>query len=128
MTPLHWAAQKGHFDICHLILKNIQDKNPENIIGHTPLTLAARFGHFEVFKLIFDNVDIENIRTDNISPMHEAIARQPITYGHSEIFKLIFDNVQDKNPILGGLTPLRLAEMLGHTHIVEYINVAFNTY
>ena len=60
MTPLHWAAQYGHFEICHLILKNIQDKNPENIHGHTPLTLAAKFGHFETFKLLFDNVQEKN--------------------------------------------------------------------
>ena len=27
-TPLHNAAQEGHFDICELIVKYASDKNP----------------------------------------------------------------------------------------------------
>ena len=122
MTPLHWAAQYGHFEICHLILKNSQDKNPENIHGHTPLTLAAKFGHFETFKLILDNVDIEKIDIHLPKPMYEAIV-----CGHFEIFKLIFDNSQEKNSILVELTRLQLAGKLSHTHVVECINFALNT-
>ena len=29
-TPLHWAANGGHIDICHLILDNVDIKNPVN--------------------------------------------------------------------------------------------------
>ena len=56
-TPLHSAAQNGHFDVCQLILSFIQDKNPKSdITDITPLHYAAKNGHFEVCKLIVENV------------------------------------------------------------------------
>ena len=39
-------------DICHLILANVDDKNPVNHDGETPLQLAAYHGHLPVMELI----------------------------------------------------------------------------
>ena len=43
-TPLHWAADLGHFLICQLMLDNAKDKNPKNNLGSTPLHYAATKG------------------------------------------------------------------------------------
>ena len=51
-TPLHWAAEKGHFDICKLILQNVDNKNPRNQFGRTPLSDAEKNGHEEICNLI----------------------------------------------------------------------------
>jgi len=50
-TPLHWAAYWGRFEICRLILQNVEDKNPADNNGDTPLDLAER-SHATVAQLI----------------------------------------------------------------------------
>ena len=59
ITPLHYAAQKGHLAVCQLIINNVNDKNP-NEAGITPLHYAAENGHFDICQLIIDNVDDKN--------------------------------------------------------------------
>ena len=36
-SPLYWAASNCHLKVCILIIQNVKDHNPKNIIGHTPL-------------------------------------------------------------------------------------------
>ena len=38
-SPLHYAA--GFFEVCSLIIENVDDKNPKNKEGITPLHIAA---------------------------------------------------------------------------------------
>ena len=63
-NPLHFAAKKGHIEICQLILNTLtEDKNPECGYGATPLHLAARYGHLEVCKLFIENIQVKNPRS-----------------------------------------------------------------
>ena len=39
-TPLHWAAMRGHFEMCKLILENVNDKSPADNYGKTPWHMA----------------------------------------------------------------------------------------
>ena len=55
-TCLHYAASKGHWQICKLIVDAIEDKHPKDSYGRTPLHSAAKDGHEEVCKLIIDSV------------------------------------------------------------------------
>ena len=56
-TPLHSAAEGGHYTICKLIIDaGIGDKNPSNENGETPLELATLNSHFEVGRLILESV------------------------------------------------------------------------
>ena len=49
MALLHSMSQtKGHFQICKLIIDNVEDKNPANDNGKTPLYTAAFNGHLDV--------------------------------------------------------------------------------
>ena len=50
-TPLHDAAQLGHFGLCQFIIDRIQDKNPQSRSGMTPLRLAHQKGFSEIVKL-----------------------------------------------------------------------------
>ena len=56
VTPLHWAALRGHLDICQLLIENIDAKNPATNRGVTPMHLAADMGHLEICSLIIENV------------------------------------------------------------------------
>ena len=48
-TPLHEAAENGHFEICKLITANIEAKNPQNAFGQTPSCLFINFMIKNVF-------------------------------------------------------------------------------
>ena len=36
LTPLHIAAEMGHFDLCKLIIANVSNKHPLDNNGQTP--------------------------------------------------------------------------------------------
>ena len=40
MTLLHHPARKGRFAVCQLMLKHVEEKQPENEFGETPSGLA----------------------------------------------------------------------------------------
>ena len=45
-TPLHLAAEMGHFSICELLIDKSEDKNPIDHWEMTPLHYAARNNHW----------------------------------------------------------------------------------
>ena len=58
-TPLHKAAYGGAWkgkykdpEICRLILKNLEEKNPQNREGKTPLLLAIESNHSSVIDIL----------------------------------------------------------------------------
>ena len=40
MTSLHWAAKRGYYKTCELLVKNNADLNALDILGRTPLFIA----------------------------------------------------------------------------------------
>ena len=55
MTPFHNASEKGHLDVCKLLIQNIDDKNPAALDGCTPLHLATEHCHLESVRLIVNS-------------------------------------------------------------------------
>ena len=47
MTPLHFAAEHGHLEVCKFLMENISEKNPRDNFGDTPLGLAKKNRHFK---------------------------------------------------------------------------------
>ena len=87
-TPLHFAANNGHLEICQLIMNNVDDKNPNaNWAGEaSPYHLAAEKGHVEVCKLFLETLTDKN-PMDNWekigTPLHLAIE-----HGHFQILSV----------------------------------------
>ena len=122
-TPLHIAAEKGHFEICQLIIPYLRNKNPPRSYsyGRTPLHLAAINGHFDVFKLFFENINEKNPKNQfwlGETPLHLAAEK-----GHFNIFNFIIQNIEDKkNPKdYSNGTPLHRAAKNGFYLICELI-------
>ena len=105
-TPLHWAAFRGHLNVCQLILENVQEKNPPNNAGETPLHMATSWGRLDVCQLILENVQEKNPADGRgRTPLHTAAYA-----GHLDIAQLIIKNVEQKNPPdKYGNTPLHYA-------------------
>ena len=49
--PLHFAAGMGCFEMCKLILENVNDKNPVDNNGKTPKDIANEYNELEIVKL-----------------------------------------------------------------------------
>ncbi len=52
ITPLHWAAARGHRDMAELLLKKGADANAKDSKGQTPLDWAKGLKHQEVAELL----------------------------------------------------------------------------
>ena len=74
MTPFHYAARNGYLDICKVIIKCAQNKNPANLYGWTPLHFAAQDGHLDICKLIIDKVENKN-PADNFGKTPKDLAK-----------------------------------------------------
>ena len=133
-TPLHWAANNGHFGLCKLIIEGTGNKNPGTInvylsikyrreypeaaAGSTPLHFAAYNGHLEVCKLIMDNItDKHPANIEGETPFHFAAKE-----GQLAVCQLLLENGSDKNPRgRSGITPLHYAAQYGHVELCRLI-------
>ena len=117
-TPLHLSIERGHFNVCKLIIANIQDINPGKNDGVTPLHLAASEGRVDIYKLISTNVQNKNPGDSYLTtPLHLAVEN-----GGIDICKLIIKSVSNKNPgDVNGTTPLHGAAHTGHLDIFKLI-------
>ena len=90
ITPFHFAAAKGHFEVCKYIIENITNKNPAADDGITPLHTAAKKGHLDITQLILDQVENKN-------------PKGPFIYYVSMFWAFFFDpptHLASKNKIL----------------------------
>ena len=54
-AALHLAAQNGHFDVCKIIVEQLEDIDPVDINGETPLYFAAKKGHLKIYRYLIKN-------------------------------------------------------------------------
>ena len=47
-TPLHYASKYDHWRVYELLIKHIENKNPQDLNGRTPLHIAAQSGNIDV--------------------------------------------------------------------------------
>ena len=52
VTPLHYAAIKGHIEAANILIRNGADVDCRTKMGNTPLHCAARFGQFIMAELL----------------------------------------------------------------------------
>jgi len=65
MTPLHWAAWKGHVKTASLLISKGAIVNARNNANATPLILAVYSGNVKMVKLLMSNGADPNVRTAN---------------------------------------------------------------
>ena len=95
--------QKGHLNVCKLIIDNTKDKNPKSINGQTPLHLAARYGHVEICQLIIERI--------------ENVAKMDLPTKNKKIEKDLKSNPPNKD----GWTPFHMAAEFGHFSVCKFM-------
>ncbi|XP_077996945.1 histone-lysine N-methyltransferase EHMT2-like [Glandiceps talaboti] len=125
MTSLHYGAEKGHLDICKLLLKAGAQVNAANDRKRTSLHCAAISGHFDICKLLLEagakidavgefliaawsgNIEkvkscLENgygVNDTNESWMNNTSLHYAAKNQHLDIFKLLVDAGARRNNI-----------------------------
>ena len=73
------AANFGHANVCELIMKQVDDKEPRDAIGWTPLHYAAKFGCVKNYEMIMKAVSnknpISNVRATPFHMLHSCLSR-----------------------------------------------------
>ncbi len=80
-TPLLLASEKGHKDVCALLLDRGANVKAKNHAGFTPLHMASQNGHKDVCELLLNRgVDV------GLTTLHLASV-----YGHKDVCSLLLD-------------------------------------
>ncbi|KAK8749699.1 hypothetical protein OTU49_015484, partial [Cherax quadricarinatus] len=115
MTPLHLAAQNGHYETCDRLLCAGMNKDARNKVEKTPLHLAAMEGHTDIVSLLVKTgANINACDMLKMTALHWACDR-----GHTSIVKLLLkQHAQTDIANKFSKTPLHLAVENGHENII----------
>ena len=117
-TPLHEAAYEGHFNVCKLIIGEMEPvhQHPKTRVQEeTPLHFAAKNGHMKVCAVFTDFEGLKD-RYGN-TPFHLAAKG-----GYDSVCEHMIEilhNIEPLNSI--GLTPFHLAARFGKISICKMI-------
>ncbi|UKZ96666.1 uncharacterized protein TrAFT101_011444 [Trichoderma asperellum] len=119
LTPLSHAVLNGHVAAAKLLLKAGASVNAKDNIGGTPLSYAVCNGHEHMVNLLLKKGTIVNSEDD----MSAALLLSAAGEGHEGIVKLLLDRgrVDPDSKDKYGHTPLHLAVLFGHRHIIELL-------
>jgi ankyrin repeat protein len=136
MTPLSWAAARGHEAVVKLLLETgkVEVDSKDTKYGQTPLSRAAENGHEAVVKLLLDTgkVEVDSKDKDGRTPLSWAAdgrtdgrtARlRAAVRGHEAVVKLLLETgkVEADSKDKYGRTPLSWAAVRGHEVVVKLL-------
>ncbi|KAF7667000.1 hypothetical protein LDENG_00084400 [Lucifuga dentata] len=114
-TPLHCAAQYGHFEVVRMLLEELTDPTMRNNKFETPLDLAALYGRLEVVKLLLTaHPNLLSCNTKKHTPLHLASRN-----GHLSVVEVLLDAGMDINYETEKGSALHEAALFGKTEVVQ---------
>ncbi len=119
MTPLHYAAYKGHKEMAELLIAKGADVNAKGFFGMTPLNMANDEGEKEMADLLrkHGGKTAKELKAEGKISIHEAAED-----GNIEAVKQHLAAGADVNAKDGwGYTPLHNAADGGHMEITELL-------
>lgn len=117
-TPLHAAAQEGHFEVVTFLLSQEALINAEACDGSTPLHLAVQGGHKPVVACL--------LRCEGIMMREDSLGRQPLHLSAWKGFKDICILLVKAGARINALadcriTPILAAAYAGHGNVVKVL-------
>ena len=95
-TALHIAAYENHYEMCQLIISNIENKGPTDGHGSTPLHYAAQMGHLRICYLFIENgMPLNTKNRSSNTPTDKAKSN-----GFYDVVKLIESAMENKEEAL----------------------------
>jgi ankyrin repeat protein len=124
MTPLHWAAHKGNWDMAFLLLSHYADVFARDDCGWTPLHDAAFHGHVVIIPPLLTWMADISAKTTQVgayyeyTPLHLAAEK-----GHTAAAQMLIDRGADVlTAAPDGNTPEDVAIAAGHLQTAAVIN------
>jgi ankyrin repeat protein len=118
VTPLMYAVQNEHFDVCKILLLNNADPNLKPYNGIPALIVAVKLGSLEIAEyLIRKEADVDITDGDGITSLMYAAAFNYFEICDMLIYYGASVNLQDYE----GNTALIVASYYGNTDIVELL-------
>lgn len=77
-TPLIWAADRGHAELCKALLKRGADVNAQDDDGQTALHYAAMCGHIEIVRVLLSAENVDRGLCDNEGQAPFDVADGPV--------------------------------------------------
>ncbi|CEP02455.1 hypothetical protein PBRA_009039 [Plasmodiophora brassicae] len=124
MSPLHWAARRGHARVLKLFLEysTNMDVNAINVEGKTALHWAAMNGHCNATEVLLAarrlNIAVNRIDPNGWTPLHWAAHN-----GHGCVAALLVraPGMEINAPDSKRWTPLHYACQQNHLHVVQIL-------
>lgn len=118
LTPLHWAAIRGHWFIVGHLLKADAPINAVAKMGDTPLMWACYHDAPDRIQMLLDRgADVSQANQAGITPLHVAARR-----GCLSVAQLLLGAGADPNAATQqGWTPLHTAYAAGHSNLVDLL-------
>ena len=117
VTPIYWAAYRGHTESVKILAPLTDDPNAPNNAGATPIFWAAIKGHTEIVKILAPLTEKPNAPAKDQTPISWAAYG-----GYTESVKILAPLTDDPNaPDNAGVTPISWAAERGHTEIVKIL-------
>ncbi len=117
MAPLHWAARRNRELMIDKLVSKGAEVNRKDDKGRTPLHYAALQGHLNtVVALIAQQAQVNVPDSAGQTPLHIAAGK-----GNTALVECLLINGADANLVEKNqsLTPIKLAQQLGHKEAVK---------
>lgn len=111
-TPLFEAADRGHLEVCEILLANGADANCRDSGNYSPLCMAAWKGHTKIARMLIDTggADVDAQNSNSMTPLAEASK-----HGRVDIVQALLERganreLADEKNVL----PIQHADISGH--------------
>lgn len=119
MTPIHWAARRGRELTVDKLISQGVDYNRKDVKGRTPLHMAAMLGHLDTaLALIAQQVPLNVPDHTGQTSLHIAAGKGNVKLVEALLEGGADPSIREKSQ---NLTPLALAERLGHREVVRIL-------
>lgn len=120
-TPLHWAANLGHFSIIQILVAHGATIDSEDTHSETPMLVAVKNNHYEIAEFLL-TVNAQVDAQDNLgrTSLHYAIM-QPGGGNLAMVELLLFYNAPLDLEDNTGETPFELAVHIGSRDVFRHI-------
>ncbi len=117
-TPLHWACERGHFDVVALLIHNGANIFSQAFDGRTSLHFAAQNSHVPLVKqLLAFGVNPDSAAFDGRTALHLAVEAND-----TEIVEILLDAGADATEkTTSGLNAFQLASQLTTQRVLQLL-------
>ena len=150
VTPLHACADRGHSDVCSLLVEHFPNVDVKDNLDRTPLHRASWEGHLEIGNLLLhhgadinahDDLDrtplfftalngrlaFARMLLENGAMINVPYSRPPLhvasQYGYIEVVRLLLEHGADIRALdRNGRTSSEVASQDGHVEVVQLLS------